>query len=59
MIMQMKDDLARTGAIVDLDAEVFSPIAKHFADLLHGISEFGANFGRRADEISEVLFGTD
>ena len=59
MIVQVKHDLAGTGAIVDLDAEVFSPIAKHFADLLHGIREPGAHFGWRADEIGEVQFGTD
>lgn len=59
MIVQMKHDLARTGAIVDLNAEVLSPIAEHFADLLHGIREPGAHFWRRADEIGEVLFGTD
>ena len=57
--MQVKHDLARTGAVIDLDAEVLSPIAEHFANALHGIRKQGANFGWRADEIGEVLFGAN
>ncbi len=59
MIVQVKHDLARTGAVIDLDAEVLSPIAEHLANALHGIRKLGANFGRRANEIGEVLFGAD
>ena len=59
MIVQVKHDLARTGAVIDLDAEVLSPIAEHFANALHGIRKQGANFGWRTHEIGEVLFGAD
>lgn len=59
MVMQMEHDLAGTGAIVDLNAEVLSPIAEHFADLLDGICKLGADLGRCADEVGEVLFRTD
>ena len=59
MIMQVKHDLAGTGAVIDLDAEVLSPIAEQFADLLHCIRKQGANFGWRTHEIGEVLFRTD
>lgn len=57
--MQMEHDLARTWAIVDLNAKVLSPVAEHFANLLDGIGELGPHIWRCADEVGIVLFGAD
>ncbi len=45
MVVEMKNDLTGTGAVVDLDAEVVSPIAQHFGDFLDSIRELGAHIG--------------
>ncbi len=59
MVMQVEDNLAGAGAVIDLHAEVSSPIDKQFADFLHGVGQLRADLRRSAEKVGVVLFGAD